>query len=466
MDRNAYDQAYAESANEGRRSLPWGLLNDAPKRTWERERVVAASLRRRPSKVRWEANLSWRDLVSDSRGTDLDLTAQPLAAGADQNYDRFFNVESRWLAPSDASLPWVLGFNIYRERGTQQLATLVGSGGLDDYRRAPPQRSSGQDMAVFGQLGLPLAETVRATAGLRLERATRRKRQSAGTLDLGSVGQFAFTEEDLEQDFNVALPRLSADWRPSRDVLLYGSIARGWIPGGFNLQASSASVERDFSQYGKETLWSREIGAKLALLGGRLQLSGALFDIKADRWQEYNVLVDTQGRAVSTNLITADASIRSRGGEIELRGLPRDDIELSLALGWVDAEYTQYRFSAVEDYGGNKVKLVPAHDFAIALSWRPWKGLFLRGDAEFNGPTPLTSANDIEQGSTVVVGLQLGWEAPEWEVRAYVDNLFARERFRSTAYTNFALGSDGTRYAAVDSPRVVGLVFTYMQNFL
>lgn len=72
IDRAVYDANYA-ALNEGRASGPYTLINDAPKRTEEDERVVGVSLNQRFDGVVFDANASWRRLVSDSAGTDIDL---------------------------------------------------------------------------------------------------------------------------------------------------------------------------------------------------------------------------------------------------------------------------------------------------------------------------------------------------------------------------------------------------------
>lgn len=297
------------------------------------------------------------------------------------------------------------------------------------------------------------------TGGLRYDRAERAKRQEAGVLDLGFAGQFVFAAEGLEETFDAILPRLAVDWRPSDDLLVYASAARGWIPGGFNLAATSASLiaGEDFSRYGAETLWSYEVGAKYTFMDGRLLLSGAAFVIQADDWQEYNVLTNAQGQAVSTNLITSNAAITSRGFEIELVGRPTDTLDLTASLGVVESEYDRYVFSAAQDFTGNKVKLVPEFDASISATWRPWRGLFLRGEANATGDTPLNAENLAWQDAVVLLNAQIGWEHDAWTARLYVENLTDELVYTSSAYANFAFGFDGTYYAGVGQPRVVGL---------
>lgn len=457
IDRARYDANYSAAFNGGRTSGRYTLLNDAPKRTVEDEYLVGGNVNYDFGGAVLDVNASWRSLSSDSQGTDLDLTALLGAAGASDDDETFWNFEARLSSPRGNKVQWVVGLNHYRSREDQILATLVGPGGLDDYSPAPLQSSRSRDYAAFGQVTVPVLANVRLTGGLRYERAERDKNQLAGVLDLGPFGSFVFPAEDLNDSYEELLPKVSLDWRVNDGLLLYASAAKGWIPGGFNLGAATSAVTTDFARYGPETLWSYEVGAKLELLDRRLLLSGAAFIIDADNWQEYNVLVNAAGQAISTNLITSDAAIRSRGFEVELTGKLTPQLDLSASFGYVDSKYTDYRFSATQDFTGNKVKLVPEYDASLAASWRPWRGLFVRGEANATGRTPLNPENLATQDAVVLLNAQIGWETDRWTARLYVENLTDELVYTSSAYTNFAFGFDGTYYAGVGKPRIFGL---------
>ncbi len=461
IDRAAYDRNYAQAFNGGRRAGRFTLINDAPKRTAEDEVLLAGNLNVDFGGAVLDFNASWRQLDANSQGTDLDLTALPGAAGANIDDETFWNFEARLASPAGARVRWVAGLNHYRSSEGQILSSLIGPGGLGDYAPAPLQTTRSRDYAVFGQITVPLLADVRLTAGGRYERAERDKVQAEGVLDLGPFGQFQFPAEDLSRTFEQFLPRASLDWRPDEALLVYVSAAKGWIPGGFNLGAASSAVTRDFSGFGAETLWSYEVGAKLELLGKRLLLSGAVFHIEAENWQEFNVLVNDQGQAISTNLITSDARVRSRGFELEVTGKPMSTLELAASFGYVDSTYTDYRFSATQDFTGNRVRLVPEYDASLSASWRPWKGLFLRGEVAASGNTPLNPENTVFQNAVVLIGAQIGWEAEHWSARLYAENLTDQLVFNTNAFANFAFGNDGTLYAGVAPPRLVGLQLSY-----
>lgn len=89
IDRAAYDRAYADLFNGGRRAGRFALINDAPKRTAEDEYLLAGNLHVDFGPAVLDFNASWRSLETNSQGTDLDLTAFPGAAGASSDDETF-----------------------------------------------------------------------------------------------------------------------------------------------------------------------------------------------------------------------------------------------------------------------------------------------------------------------------------------------------------------------------------------
>jgi iron complex outermembrane receptor protein len=222
-----------------------------------------------------------------------------------------------------------------------------------------------------------------------------------------------------------------------------------------------------FIESGAGTLWGYEIGAKLELLDCRLLFFRAVFQINASSWEEFNVLVNDQGQAISANLITPDANVRSRGFELEVTGEASAKLGLAASFGYVDSaynDYTDYIFSATQDFifpaaqdfTGNRVRLVPECDASRSASRRPWKGLFVRGKVVASDNTPLNPENTAFQDAVVLIGR----EAERWSARLYAENLANELVFKTNAFANFAFVFDGTLYAGVAPLHVVGVQFS------
>jgi iron complex outermembrane receptor protein len=455
LDREAYNTRYAEQ-NGGRRVTRFGLLQDAPKRTQEDEGALGVSATRRIGTHEFTLALSYRIERTDNAGTDLDLLTQPFAAGATASRNRFTNLEARLVSSDSARIGWVIGTTAYTERRQQTLASLAGPGGFDDYAPAPPQANSATDLAVFGQVVLPVTSSVRLTVGTRLETARRERSQEAGVLDLGPI-QFQFPADRRSGSFGGFVPRLALDWSPTTNWQLYTSVSRGWLPGGFNLEATRADVTSDQARYGAESLWASEVGARWRSVSGRFDGAAALYTTTAANWLEYNVLVDSTGAATSTNILFNDAAVRTRGAELELRARPVASLLVTAGAGLTDAIYTDYELIDGRDFTNNRVKLVPRHTLNATATWRPRAGWYLRGELAQRGETMLRPENDVRQGTVTLVGAQAGYEFPRFTVRAFANNLTNVRAAAGQAYTNFLFGNDGTFYAPLAPPQVIGL---------
>ncbi|KAG0730918.1 hypothetical protein G6F23_015822 [Rhizopus arrhizus] len=73
------------------------------------------------------------------------------------------------------------------------------------------------------------------------------------------------------------------------------------------------------------------------LAGGRGHIGGALFHITSDNWQEIQVATDANGRPISSDYVGSDASIRSRGAELEGVFEVMPGFTLMANVGYVDA---------------------------------------------------------------------------------------------------------------------------------
>jgi iron complex outermembrane recepter protein len=119
------------------------------------------------------------------------------------------------------------------------------------------------------------------------------------------VGSTAGEESDGRATGKVAL-----DYTVNEDNLLYGFVARGYKPGGFNSPTAP---------FGPETVWDYEVGWKSALPGNHLrtQLGGFYYQYQNFQFQELQLSTGTVG---VTNLPTA--TIDGIEGSLQARVAP------------------------------------------------------------------------------------------------------------------------------------------------
>lgn len=459
LDVGTYNRSYAGRYNGGRLIGPFTYINDVPKRTDERERVVGASAIYRLDYGQIETALSYRTLYTDARGLDVDFTALPTGGGQDFKVKNFWNAEMRFVSPAGVPFTYILGVTHYRQDDRRFLASFTGTGTLDSFVAAPNQFAHARDWGVFASANWSPGALAGLTfgAGVRYDHAHRASAQTAGSLNLGGGTVIAYRDAALSGGFDAVLPRFSVRYEPSSHLTFYANAAKGYIPGGFNLTAAQAGLSDDVLRYGSETMWSREVGYRWRSADNRIRLSGALFSIKADNWQEIQVSTDLQGKLISSDYIGADASIASRGFELEAQIEPAPRLTLTANLGYANARYRDLQVDATTNLRGRRVKLIPAYDGYLATRYQTTGGLFVRAELALSGEQSLESRADAVQGATQLVGLQFGYAGPRWSARAFVDNLTDVRRGTGMAFRNFTFGNDGNWYAPIGRSRQVGI---------
>jgi iron complex outermembrane receptor protein len=152
--------------------------------------------------------------------------------------------------------------------------------------------------AVFGTAFLDIRPDLELTVGLRYDKQT---------IDFSSLA--ATSQYDAEE----IQPRIALRKKFGEDAMVYGSIARGFRGGGTNGPGAPNPV------YDGDSVWTYEVGTKLATQDRRLSFAGAAF------YNDYSDIIAQNSLAPSTsgvgivgiNLNTGDAE--SYGVEGEFR---------------------------------------------------------------------------------------------------------------------------------------------------
>lgn len=453
-----YNATYANTLNGGRYIEDFTSLNDAPKHHDEAETVLGVSATYTLDSGRLDAAASYRREDADSRGLDFDLTASAIVAGAEKDRDEFANVEVRYSSTVNEQFDYMLGVAAYDEFKRNTKGTFLGQGNLDSYSYAPGQEAEGRDYSLFGTASyapswLPKA---RLSVGLRYDHADRSTLQKEGTLDLGFGSVIAYPDADLSADFEVLLSRIALRYEIDDDLTFFASAAEGWVPGGFNLAAVQAGfTDPDILLYDKETLWSSEVGFHWR--GPGVRASGAVFYITSDNWQDIQVASDETGRPVTSDFIGSDASIRSRGFELEAQWDPTHELSLIAHIGYADATYRDLQLDDATNARGARVQFVPEYDGLIAIRYQWPFGIYVRAEASFLGEMALEARGRAVQSAVNMYGLQIGFEGDRYSARLFGENLSNVRRMSGLAVENLAFGTDGNFYGPLDAPRIIGI---------
>ncbi len=457
LNIDLYNQIYSDAFNGGRSIGKWTALEDAPKYTTEEELVFGVSAAYELGYGQIDLAASYREQIEDAKGLDLDLTATPLVSGQEIDDEDYSHLEIRFTSPDSNRFDYIVGASYYKSSLENTKSPLIGPGDLNSYIPAPTQRRESEDMGVFASANWYATSRLRLGAGLRYDRAHRKTLQRAGELDLGFGNVITYRDADLSETFDAFLPRVSVQYEVTDDFSVYSSAARGYIPGGFNLTAfDEGQIDDDILKYDSESLWSREIGFHWRWPEKRLRASGAIFYITSDNWQDVQVTTDDEGRPISTDYIRSDASIRTRGIELEASWQASDALSIDGHFGYVDAEYRDLQLTEEINVRGQSIQFVPEYDGGLSVRYEWPFGVYVRAEAGFTGEMAMRARGDAIQDPVTTLGLQIGYEGERFAARIFGENLTDERRASGLALDNLLFGSDGLFYSPLDAPRIIG----------
>ena len=185
--------------------------------------------------------------------------------------------------------------------------------------------------AVFGQVAFALSDRARATLEARV--------QSEDVSRVGIVQDLGSPAEppvDSEETFDAFTPRATLQWDVNDSSMIYGAIASGTKPGGFN---GTIAIEAGLPSFEEEEVVSFEFGSKNSLMSGQLLANIAAFSNSIEGYQ-LTQNARSGANTVSATVNAGDADVL--GLEFELLARPQSVDGLTLTLNWAytDSEFT------------------------------------------------------------------------------------------------------------------------------
>lgn len=141
-----------------------------------------------------------------------------------------------------------------------------------------------------------------------------------------------------EDDFS---PVLNIQMRPTDNAMYYFSARQGFKAGGFDHNLAADQSDPDILnrfRFNDEGVTAFELGAKLTLVEGAMQLNAAIFQMNFDDLQLAGFL-DSAG---AVGAVTNAASATSEGIEGDVRWAATDRLTIAGALAWLDSSYDDY----------------------------------------------------------------------------------------------------------------------------
>ncbi len=221
------------------------------------------------------------------------------------------------------------------------------------YRLADQFAQGTKTYAVFAQGDFDLTETLTLTAGARWTHD--KKDYTFQQAWLGAEGLYVFFEGAAPGDvpyFDYRNSISDGDWsgkfqlnyKPSDDILWYGSINRGIKSGGFNSPVDATgllatNIDEQFipfdqnnavMEYAGEVLTAYEAGLKSTWLDGKARFNASIFYYDYSDYQISNFVGVTQ------TVFNSDG--RLWGGEVEIASSPIEGLDLLLGASLLDSE--------------------------------------------------------------------------------------------------------------------------------
>lgn len=337
--------------------------------------------------------------------------------------------------------------------------------------------------AVFADISFDLSDTVSLSVGGRYT-DDKRDVEIIRAVFAGDQSPF-FRGEPIGVDPFVNsrsdskfTPRASISWDPYDELHLYVSYSQGFKGGGFDPRGNYA-VEEVREGFKPEIVDAYELGAKSELFDGRLIANAALFySDYTDVQIPGSAAIDTDGDGVNDDFIgtvTNAGEGEISGFEMELTAFVSENLQVSLALGLIDAEFTEW----LEEINGELVDVsddrvfqnTPETTAAYSMVYETGLALgnmdgvlALIGSISYRSETHQFEVpnDDLDQAGYSLIDASIVWTADDeqWQFGLHGKNLSDKE-YIVAGYNFIGLGDGDTITAFYGNPLTVTGTVTY-----
>lgn len=354
------------------------------------------------------------------------------ASGQAEDEDVSFEIKLR--SPADQRLRWLLGAFYYDQ--TQEFSDITFAG-IDPV----DTENTVENTAVFGSIEYDFTDQLSATFELRW---FDEKKGLVEDVDTASPTEFS-------NSFDEFAPRLSVNYRPNDDTLIYGIYAKGFKPGGV-IGSDGAELIPPTTTYEQEEADTFELGLKRTAFDGRMTLNAAVFFIDAQDIQLTTPL-SSGGSGALTSVVTNQGSGETFGIELDGRWAATEDLLLGFTYALADTEFTEgcddFQWTLTSGGGvlqdadactgnnpsgagngsivGNQFPLSSEHQFSVFADYRTASfgnsEFFLNLSYSWEDEKPVQVHNLAWVPAATLVDLRFGWEVDNWTIAIYGRNL-------------------------------------------
>lgn len=375
-----------------------------------------------------------------------------------------------------APVQWTLGIFAFTQGNTRSTDLFYGRDAIGFVQGITSMRTdtrvnatSARGAAVFGQITLNdlLTQGLGVTLGLRYDTEVNTLRATRSLLLANAPQAQVFTPFDQQLTFGELLPKIALKYAANQDLMLYASLSKGYKGGGFNTSA----IEERNRTFGAEQSWNYEIGAKASFLENRINANVAAFWIDWTNQQVFQLVPQ------SGSILRNAGRTVSRGVEVDCTIRPIDELSISAAFGYTDAQFTQYidqqtsrnsagmLVSRTIDYAGKRIPFVPEYTANLSADYRLTlaagqqftRSVDFRAEVQRIGQTFWREDNTIQQVPYTLLNARITLNTSIGALSVWGKNL-AGERYTTIQF--FSL-PNLPLYAQLGAPRMIGVQYSF-----
>lgn len=360
---------------------------------------------------RWSEELDFRnDKILTFFGVPAFFNGiQPISQPVDL---RIWTGEVRYTSADDARLRWIAGAfaqDILRNRVDDFGPLLFGA-------EPAAFRTPTTQLAAFGQLATNFSERLEATLALRYD--TVETSEDIRRVNTRTRIDFA------KKTFDQVQPKLSLAYTLAPQTMLYGSVSRGFKPGGFNPQPVAGDT---FTRiYKAETTTATEVGVKTANTDGTFSATAAAFYTDYSNFQYFAF--------INGNDVTYSApSVNVKGFEVAVNAKPLPWLLIDSGFAYTNAKIGTFTAPnpitgvGLRNYTGNQTPNSPRYNLAsgaeIELPVTDALTASLRGELTIRGKTYFEIDNALYSPSEAAVNLRVALRSDAWSVAVWGKNI-------------------------------------------
>jgi iron complex outermembrane recepter protein len=316
--------------------------------------------------------------------------------------------------------------------------------------------------AIFGEGNYAFTDNWKLTVGARWYKfESRADEETSGFLATsGNATPLLNTFQTGNSGVN---PKVTLSYEQNHDLTVYGTIARGFRPGGINQQIPDPPCTLTTETYGPDSIWNYEIGEKAKLLDNRLVINADIYYI---RWSQVQQSVNQPcGYPLTENAGTA----ATYGPEVEISAILTPELTLGFSGTYTHATLTSVNTTLEQADSaftpGLGLLNVPKYTETTSLTYTKPISDNVKFTARLNN-SYVGQATDIDftygtLPSYDLVGLRFGLLGEKLSGFLFVDNLTDKRAELGINTTGFAYTIPSLIRVATNQPRTIGIDMKY-----